>query len=309
MAIYINTLNGGNIIIGAGGSSGHADTWYKYANDTEWRTVSISGSIMSEGGPTTQIPNVTDVVALEIGTNVTSIGAEAFVDCDGLTSVTIPGSVTSIGNAAFNNCFGLTSVTIPDSVTSIGTWAFAYCSDLVSVTIPNSVTSIGSSAFEGCEGLTTVTITANGGNAETVKQKMIDAGVSPSVTWNMPEPTYHADTWYKYPGDTDWRTVSISGSINSEDVGIPTTQIPDVGRVAALEIGTDVTSIGSFAFVECNLTNVTIPDSVTSIGSVAFGSCNGLTSITVLGKTTAQAQTLLADANVPQGCTIVGELG
>ena len=27
-------------------------------------------------------------------------------------------------------------------------------------------------------------------------------------------PTYHADTWYKYDGDTEWRTVSITGTIS-----------------------------------------------------------------------------------------------
>lgn len=34
---------------------------------------------------------------VEIGTNVTSIGSNAFYACHGLTSVTIPDSVTSIG--------------------------------------------------------------------------------------------------------------------------------------------------------------------------------------------------------------------
>ena len=95
---------------------------------------------------------------IEIGTNVTSIGKDAFYKCSGLTSVTIPDSVTSIGNTAFEWCSGLTSVTIPDSVTSIGEYAFAYCSDLASVTIGNGVTSIGRSAFEICSSLTSVTI-------------------------------------------------------------------------------------------------------------------------------------------------------
>ena len=35
---------------------------------------------------------------VEIGTNVTSIGYEAFYRCSGLASVMIPSSVTSIGN-------------------------------------------------------------------------------------------------------------------------------------------------------------------------------------------------------------------
>lgn len=105
--------------------------------------------------------------------NVTTIGADAFSRCSGLTSVTIPNSVTSIeiyafyntpslesvilgnsvtsiGSSAFTSCSSLTSVTIPNSVTSIGSYAFNDCTSLTSVTIPNSVTSIGSSAFRGC---------------------------------------------------------------------------------------------------------------------------------------------------------------
>ena len=91
--------------------TGHADTWYKYAGDTEWRTGSISGTISGGAGtPTAQIPNVETIVALEIGTNVTSIGDCAFYYCGSLTSVTIPESVTSISSSAFMSCNSLTSV-------------------------------------------------------------------------------------------------------------------------------------------------------------------------------------------------------
>ena len=89
---------------------------------------------------------------------VTSIGDEAFDECSGLTSVTIPNSVTSIGDGAFGGCSGLTSLTIPNSVISIGDYAFSACTGLTSVTIPNSVTSIGDWAFSDCTGLTSVTI-------------------------------------------------------------------------------------------------------------------------------------------------------
>ena len=128
----------------------HADTWYKYAGDTEWRTVSISGSIdgdVSEETPTIQIPNVLDIVALEIGTTVTIIGDCAFASCSGLTSITIPNSITSIKYAAFASCSGLTSITIPNSITSIEYGAFIGCNGLTIITIPSSVTSIGEMAF------------------------------------------------------------------------------------------------------------------------------------------------------------------
>ena len=92
------------------------------------------------------------------GYPVTSIGYEAFCNCTGLTSITIPNSVTSIGDSAFSDCTGLTSITIPDSVTSIGEYAFAWCESLTSITIPDSVTSIGEYAFYDCAGLTSITI-------------------------------------------------------------------------------------------------------------------------------------------------------
>jgi len=116
------------------------------------------------------------------GNSVTSIGAGAFADCRGLTSVTIPDSVTSIGSFAFLRCSGLMSilvgsgnasyksvnglllskdgktliqgvngnVTIPNSVTSIVDGAFRGCSGLTSVTIGNNVEEIGSDAFYDC---------------------------------------------------------------------------------------------------------------------------------------------------------------
>ena len=85
--------------------------------------------------------------------SVTSIGARAFENCRGLTSIIIPEGVTNIGYSAFWGCSGLTSITIPKSVTSIDMDAFFECSGLTSITIPDSVTSIGDHAFGLCDKL------------------------------------------------------------------------------------------------------------------------------------------------------------
>ena len=78
---------------------------------------------------------------------VTEIGAFAFQECSGLTSVKIPNSVTSIGMFAFDYCSGLTSINIPNSVTSIDMFAFHECRGMTSINISNSMTSIEQYTF------------------------------------------------------------------------------------------------------------------------------------------------------------------
>lgn len=97
--------------------------------------------------------DVTDLVSVEIGDCVTSIGNQTFQRCTGLTSVTIPNNVTSIGNRAFYYCTNITSVTIGDNVTSIGEYAFRNCVEVTSITIyAPTPPSLGSRALEGTNG-------------------------------------------------------------------------------------------------------------------------------------------------------------
>ena len=133
--------------------------WYKLTytiTNEEKKQVELSGYEKDNPEGTLNIPATVTINGIEY--SVTSIGENAFENCDNLQSVTIPNSVTSIGMYAFRNCSSLQSVTIPNSVTSIGIYAFSGCSNLQSVAIPNSVTSIGMYAFSGCSNLQSVTI-------------------------------------------------------------------------------------------------------------------------------------------------------
>lgn len=197
---------------------------------------------------------LTDLVAVEIGDCVTSIGNDAFYGCSGLTSITIPNSVTSISGNAFATCSGLTSVTIPNSVTSIGQWAFWNCTSLSSVTIPSGVTSIEQGTFSSCTGLTSITIPSG----------VISIGVS------------------AFYGCSSLTEVNIPNSVTS----IGNRAFANCYSLTSVNIPSGVTSIGEQAFITCrSLTSINIPSGVTSIGNYVFNGCSGLTSITCLATT------------------------
>lgn len=89
---------------------------------------------------------------------VTSIGNNAFYNCNKLREITIPSSVTSIVNEAFRSCWNLQEITLPSSITSIGDFAFLDCDYLQEITLPSSVTSIGANVFVWCENLKRINI-------------------------------------------------------------------------------------------------------------------------------------------------------
>ena len=222
----------------------------RYSVNDDNTTVMVAG-YPSGNEPTGDLTIPESVTFGGISYPVTSIGDEAFCDCSGLTSVTIPNSVTEIGRRAFdetawynNQPDGLvyagllaykykgtmpsgTSIVLKEGTKGIADRAFDECSGLTSVTIPNSVTSIGKGAFYECRGLTSVTI--------------------PNSVTSI----------------GDYAFDKCSG-------------------LTSVTIGNSVTEIGDDAFLGCTgLTSITIPNSVTDIGDGAFDGCNGLTSVTI----------------------------
>lgn len=185
-----------------------------------------------------------------IGSGVTTIGENAFYDCDNLTSVIIPDSVTTIGGGAFDSCANLTSIVIPDSVNTIGGSAFRHCENLTSIVIPDSVTSIEVNTFYGCWELSNVQLPKNltsiGSSAFYNCVKIVNITLPNTIT-------------------------EIKGSAFKECHNLTSIVIPD-----------SVTSIGVAAFEECTrMTTLTIGSGCTNIGIKAFAGCDLLKTIYV----------------------------
>lgn len=231
--------------------------------------------------------------------NVTEIGAGAFYNLKGLTSVTL-GNIDKIPDYAFYGT-GLTSITIPASVTEIGAGAFSGCSQLsevtfaegsrltkigdrafygitaAAVTLPDGAASIGSEAFAGNASLTTAYISSV---TEMGEGAFMGCPLLSTVTFGQNAKT---------TGDYTFLSVDaasgsiVTGSLTSVTLGEGITALGAGvfaynGALQTIDLK-NVTSIGDEAFYGCtSLTTVTGLEKVGAVGSNAFAYCTALTS-------------------------------
>ena len=84
---------------------------------------------------------------------ITTIGDNAFADCDNLMEVTLSKSLSSIGQSAFNDCNNLREIIIPKNVSEIWNCAFFSCKSLKKIVFLGDAPQIGSGAFYGVTAL------------------------------------------------------------------------------------------------------------------------------------------------------------
>lgn len=154
------------------------------------------------------------VKTVTIPNTVTSIGTEAFINCNSITAVTIPNSVISIGRCAFYKCSSLESVSLPDSVTSIGSLAFAYCPSLASINVPDSVISIEDSAFKSCSSLKEITLS----NSLNKIDDFMFAECKSLQSIQLPDSITEIGA-YAFMNCTSLTTINIPSSVNEVGTG------------------------------------------------------------------------------------------
>ncbi len=85
------------------------------------------------------------------------------------------------------------------------------------------------------------------------------------------------------------------------------------GAVKNVTIGNSVTSIGSTAFMYCNMQSITLPDSLTTIGRSAFFLCNSLKDVKMnenlvnIGDYAFDGCVYLENITIPESVKIIGE--
>ena len=216
------------------------------------------------------------------GLPVEQIGGAAFYNRDSITSIVIPNCITSIGNNAFANCNALESINvdadnakylsidgnlyskngeyliqyaigkkdaefeIPYGVITIYENAFSDSEFITSVKIPSSTSVIGNNAFRNCKALTSVDIPSG--------LKTIGA--------------------YAFALCESLECVTIPNSVTTVQDGA----FSSCYSLSSVEMENGVKMINDGVFRDCtSLTSVRIPESVWRIYSNTFWGCNSLT--------------------------------
>lgn len=288
MFLIIGYLNGIAFIMTAWGAS-YNNYEYELLDD---ETLEITGYTGNENNIT--IPNTI------VGYKVSSIGDEAFCNCESLTSINISEGIINIGSSAFSDCNNVTSVRIPNSVTTIDNSAFSNCSKLSNINIPKNVTCISNDTFNSCSSLSNINFPNNlkeiGGNAFSDCISLTNIDIPESVTsiglnaFSNTKLINNQTTTVKYV--SDW-AVAYEGEEKTVSIKSGTKGIADYlfrgekksivcnDLVEKIIIPDSVTIIGS-SFGGCiSLSSIEIPDSVRYIGSVAFIDCSSLSKISI----------------------------
>ena len=209
---------------------------------------------------------------LTIPASVTSIGEEAFYNCNYLTTLVMGSSVVSIGNYAFLGCERIESeLKLPDCLESIGDGAFHNCKKLKGdLVIPNSVKTVGEDAFSSCEGFTgTLHL---GSSLETIGQYAFS---NLNVTGNLTIP----------------ENVTNIGSSAFDNCKYL------VGNVT---VPKGVTTIEQCVFRSCSgITGITLLGQVTHIRNSAFNGCSSLTDFVCYATTPPNATEYGVFDNMP----------
>ena len=242
---------------------------------------------------------------------VARIGKGAFRYCSYLEEITIPIAVHAINDDTFHSCSRLESITLSFELTSIGNGAFTNCKSLTSVIIPNTVESIGDAAFSGCTYLSSIVVpnrncaiyssaTTLGNPSYTTVRGF--AGTTTEAYANQYGYAFDTQFYGECGDDLTWSFDSDTGELSIGGTGemwcwpyhVNAEWFFFKDEVKALSIGSGVTSIGDFAFWQCDISSLTIPNNVSCIETGAFSFCYSLTDVTIPNSITAiKEQTFL----------------
>lgn len=240
--------------------------------------------------------NASGVMELEFGSNLKSIGQNAFQKCTFLSSVKFleNSNTVSISSYAFENCGVLTSVTLPSQITTISDYAFQN-TGIKNIVIPASVEYISQYAFYNC-GLLESVVFENGTESKMI-QNYAFTNCSKLKSVTFPNTLYYIGT-SAFENCTSLEEVDIPSSVTRlynntfKNCGVTKVTInckyPAYDRYTfqdctkLKEVYINNGNIGESCFSGCTSLEYVVMKNVSSsnvIGSYAFGGCDSFNKV------------------------------
>lgn len=238
----------------------------------DFSAVSPSGHMLYYNIAGSNVKVVSEVVA-DLGNDVyETLPTGDLVIPESVTHDGVTYTVTTIGNCAFLNCWGLTSVSIPATVTTIESSALAGCSGVKNLMVPATVTTIGDNAFRF------VRHVEYHGSAPDIY-----------YYWNALSLNGVVDGNFAYPDESKSQLNACLDADADGTVTIPASvqvisryAFVDLHNLTSIDIPNTVDSIGVGAFEYCeNLVSATLPKGLRTINAYLFTGCRSLKSIVV----------------------------
>ena len=234
---------------------------------------------------------------------VTSIGSQAFLLCEDLTSVVVPKSVTSIGNQVFERCENLSSITILSE----------------NVTLANTTYGEKETFFWG-----STAIKEYYGPAQPFRE-YYDNPDQKRYSLSFEKITFNSG--YIDRNILDFINLSYRTLKEVDLSGIESTEIPDMAfsnsyKLEKVTLPAQLESVGYKSFAGCTaLKGISLPATVTKIDNSAFEDCRKLEQILFDGSelkaSTSNLETIgdwafynchnLKSLEVPEGVTSIGD--
>ena len=282
-------------------------------------TLTISGTGSMEDADTSPYSwdeHYEQIKKVVVGEGITSIGTQAFVGYENLSSVTLPNSLDSIcasafastaitsitlpsnlsflGNGVFNNCKSLKTINLSSALTKIPYQFCANCSSLQTITLPENIIEIGGYAFFYCPFLSKITL------GSSIRKIGVDAFYETALKDN---PQNWKDNIF-YLGQYCISGHDVSGAITIKDgttliaedafsdKKITSATLPNsllyinesafqyCSKLSTVSFNNSLLAIDDYAFGNSAIAEVQLPDALTHMGSSAFYYCEKLTSIT-----------------------------
>ena len=204
-------------------------------------------------------------------------------------------TVTTIGDCAFLNCLGVTNISIPATVTTIESNALAGCSGIKNLVVPATVTTIGDNAFRFVRHVEYYgpapdiyfywnALSLNGvvdGNlaypdeSKTQLNACLDADADGTVTIPASVKVISA---YAFAEIHNLLSIDVPNTVDSIGVGA----FEGCENLVSATLPKGLKMINAFLFTGCkSLKSFVVPDSVEIIYILAFGNCSALSEVTL----------------------------